>query len=76
MVHVTTKYLSNSLNGPNMRQNLTMHRRAASYDNCDQIGQFIGLWAIYCTLGKFLKPLATSNLRKSLTFLVNFCKGV
>ena len=33
-------------------------------------------WAIYWTLGKFLKPLATINLPKSLTFLGNFCKGV
>ena len=32
--------------------------------------------AIYLTLGKFLKPLATINLAKSLTFLGNFCKGV
>ena len=33
-------------------------------------------WAIFCTLGKFLKPLATTNLPKSPTFLGNFCKGV
>ena len=33
-------------------------------------------WAIYCTLGNFLKPLATTNLPKSPTFLGNFCKGV
>ena len=33
-------------------------------------------WAIFCTLGKFLKPLATTNLPKSLTFLGNICKGV
>ena len=33
-------------------------------------------WAIYWTLGKFLKPLATTNLPKSPTFLGNFCKGV
>ena len=33
-------------------------------------------WAIYGTLGKFLKPLATTNLPKSLTFLGYFCKGV
>ena len=26
--------------------------------------------------GNFLKPLATTNLPKSLTFLGNFCKGV
>ena len=32
--------------------------------------------AIYWTLGKFLKPLATINLPKSPTFLGNFCKGV
>ena len=32
--------------------------------------------AIYWTLGKFLKHLATINLPKSLTFLGNFCKGV
>ena len=32
--------------------------------------------AIYWTLTKFLKPLATINLPKSLTFLRNFCKGV
>ena len=36
---------------------------------CDQIG-------LYCTLGHFLKPLATINLPKSPTFLSNFCKGV
>ena len=33
-------------------------------------------WAIYWTLGKFLKPLGTINLPKSPTFLGNFCKGV
>ena len=33
-------------------------------------------WAIYWTLGKFSKPLATINLPKSPTFLGNFCKGV
>ena len=33
-------------------------------------------WAIYWTLGYFLKPLATINLPKSPTFLGNFCKGV
>ena len=33
-------------------------------------------WAIYWTLGNFLKPLATINLPKSPTFLGNFCKGV
>ena len=32
--------------------------------------------AIFCTLGNFLKPLATINLPKSPTFLGNFCKGV
>ena len=31
-------------------------------------------WAIFCTLGNFLKPLATINLPKSLTFLGNFYK--
>ena len=30
-------------------------------------------WAIYWTLGKFLKPLATINLPKSHIFLGNFC---
>ena len=33
-------------------------------------------WAIFCTLGNFLKPLATINWPKSFTFLDNFCKGV
>ena len=33
-------------------------------------------WAIYWTLGNFLKPLATINLPKFPTFLGNFCKGV
>ena len=32
--------------------------------------------AIYWTLGKFFKPLATLFLPKSLTFFGNFCKGV
>ena len=32
------------------------------------------VWAIYLTLGNFLKPLATINLSKSITFLGNFCK--
>ena len=32
--------------------------------------------AIFCTLGSFIKPFATMNLPKSLTFLGNFCKGV
>ena len=33
-------------------------------------------WAIYWTLGSFLKPLATINLPKSLTLLGNFFIGV
>ena len=33
-------------------------------------------WAIYWTLGNFLKPLVTFNLPKSPTFLSNFCKCV
>ena len=33
-------------------------------------------WAIYWTLGKFLKPLATINLPNYSTFLGNFYKGV
>ena len=33
-------------------------------------------WAIFCTLGNFLMPLATINLAKSPTFLGNFCKVV
>ena len=33
-------------------------------------------WAIYCTLGNFLKPLATIFLPNLATFLGNFCKGV
>ena len=33
-------------------------------------------WAFYWTLANFLKPLATINLPKSLTFLGNFCIGV
>ena len=33
-------------------------------------------WAIYWILGNFLKPLATINLPKSPTFLVNYCKCV
>ena len=32
--------------------------------------------AIYWTLGKFIKPLATIKLPKSPTFIRNFCKGV
>ena len=30
----------------------------------------------FCTLGTFLKLLATNNLPKSLSFLDNFYKGV
>ena len=33
-------------------------------------------WAIYCTLGKFLKPVAAIILPKSLIILGNFCKDV
>ena len=33
-------------------------------------------WAIYWTLGHFLKPLATINLPNSPTFLSIFCKVV
>ena len=33
-------------------------------------------WAIFWTLGNFLKPLATINLPQSPPFLGNFCKGV
>ena len=33
-------------------------------------------WSIYWTLGNFLKPLATTNLPKSPTFLGIFWKGV
>ena len=32
-------------------------------------------WAIYCTLGNFLKPVATIILPKSPTFLGNYGKG-
>ena len=32
--------------------------------------------AIFCTLGDFLKPLATIILLKSPIVLGNFCKGV
>ena len=39
-------------------------------EQCNQIVQFIGLWAI------FWKPLSTINLSKSPTFLGNFRKGV
>ena len=39
-------------------------------EQCDQIGQFIGIWA------SFLKPLATINLPTSHTFLDNFGEGV
>ena len=42
----------------------------STYNQCDQIGRFIGLWA------SFTVPLATINLPKSLTFLGNFFKGV
>ena len=38
----------------------------------------IAVWpelAIFCTLGNFLKPFATTNLPKSPTFLGNFSKG-
>ena len=42
-----------------------------------QIGWPVGPdLAIFWTLGKFLKPLATINLPKSPTFFGNFCKGV
>ena len=34
------------------------------------------VWAIYWTLGKFLKPLSTINLPKYPRFLGKFCKGV
>ena len=33
-------------------------------------------WAIYWTLGNFLKPLATINLHQSPPFLGNFYKGI
>ena len=33
-------------------------------------------WAIYWTLGNFLKPLAKINLPKSLKFLGNFCIAI
>ena len=33
-------------------------------------------WAIYRTLGNFLKPLATRKFPQSPPFLGNFCKGV
>ena len=33
-------------------------------------------WAIYLTLGNFLKPLATINLPKSPKFLGNFCSEI
>ena len=33
-------------------------------------------WAMYWTLGKFLKPLATINFPKSPTLLAIFCKVV
>ena len=33
-------------------------------------------WAIFCTLGNFLRPLATINFPKSSTFLGNFFEVV
>ena len=56
----------------------------AQQKNPSYIGEYIDWlwssewpdWVIFCTLGNLLKPLATINLPKSLTFLGNFCKGV
>ena len=45
-------------------------------DALDQLWTVWPDWAIFCTLSNFLKPLATMNLPKSLTFLGNFCKGL
>ena len=49
---------------------------------CSQKLEICGLvtvwtdWAICCTLGNFLKHVATIILPKSPSFLGNFCKGV
>ena len=44
--------------------------RVNSLNQCDQIGRFIALWAIFQSLWQQL------ILSKSPTFLGNFCKGV
>ena len=57
------------------------HTSADSAVDCvnEEIGATQPLWpdwAIFWTLGKFLKPLAAINLPQSSPFLVNDCKGV
>ena len=58
-----------------------IHTRVDSPVDCVDAEMGISLrvwpdWAIYCTLGNFLKPLAMFNLSESPAFLGNFCKGV
>ena len=49
---------------------------AAANLNCKMVVTSVPDLAIYWTLGKFLKPLATIKLAKSPTILGNFWKGV
>ena len=62
-------------------EEITDVRRSQNYENGESEGQWEKgamwpYWAIYWTLGNFLKPLATIILPKPLTFLGNFCGGV
>ena len=45
----------------------------ARWDQCDQIGRFIGLWATFQFLGNFCKGFKILNFLEKL-FLGNFCR--
>ena len=57
---------------------ITGSNRCNAWDSnqCGRMEAVCPDWAIYWTMGHFLKPLAAINLPKSPTFLGNFCKDV
>ena len=79
--HANTGSINQSLkhefNVGNGLTELRIERKAfrSTFTECNSLAVWPD-WVIYRTLGNFLKPLATINLPKSTTFLINFCKGV
>ena len=60
-----------------IRAFISIYQRAQWLSGCNETAGTVWLdWAIYLTLGNFSKHLATINLPKSPTILINFCKGV
>ena len=75
-----SSFLSNHLSHLSVFQSfspLFVCQKSSNQSRCSSLTRWLPVWpdwAIYSTLGNFLKPLATINLFKSPTFLGNFVK--